>query len=142
MSGQKKYDHFVEIFKKAHPNLTKQSQYKKAQELWKNVKGNDQKLENIIVELKAKEAKTRSSTMNFWAKVVSPPPAKISCQELTNQKSLVSQDICPSSENSTQNGQCYTFLTIVFITLVKYLIFTNFDVRNSNLLIIFSKSNR
>ena len=70
-AGQKKYEKFIEIFKKAHPCLTKETQFKNGQELWRKVKGNEQELEKTIIELKAKEANAKASMVTFWAKMVS-----------------------------------------------------------------------
>ena len=42
-SGQKRYEKFIESYRNAYPQLSKEQQFRKGQELWKKVK-NDLKV--------------------------------------------------------------------------------------------------
>ena len=50
----------LEVYKTAHPDLTKQVLFKKAQEEWNRVKDSPEDYENLLISLKARAANNES----------------------------------------------------------------------------------
>ena len=59
---QKQYDNFVDMVRKAYPEMRKTDVFKKAQTMWKSVKTDQEKYETIIL-LKSKAAKQASKDL-------------------------------------------------------------------------------
>ena len=83
--AQKPYNDFLKIFKEANSGLTKENQYKKAQQLWNEVKSNSEYLANTTRQLKTTAATQKSTIEGFWTKTVTSQTAK----ELTFQKIIL-----------------------------------------------------
>ena len=75
MTELKKYIHFIEMYRKAYPDLQKKV-YRSGLELWLNVKKDQKQHENTIIELKGRAGKFCKSSRTFWAKAVSQPKNK------------------------------------------------------------------
>jgi hypothetical protein len=61
-----KYNIFLKLFTQANCDLTKQDQYRKAQEEWKEIKKDPTKLEFKKAELNAKIAFKKESFLKMW----------------------------------------------------------------------------
>ena len=83
--GRQSCDDFLKIFKEANSGLTKENQYKKAQQLWNEVKSNSEYLANTTRQLKTTAATQKSTIEGFWTKTVTSQTAK----ELTFQKIIL-----------------------------------------------------
>ena len=104
--GQKRYDEFINIFREANKNLTRQEQYRKGQELWNRVKGNPEQVSKEIRELKTKTAKKRGQLESYWTKTVTTPPVKKPRKEPTSEttpKSTTPKSTTTAADASKNN---------------------------------------
>ena len=67
-----KYKSFVDEYSKAYPLLLKSTQYSNAQKLWKQIKDDEEKHDQMIVEFRAKAAKSRGNKLEGWIKFKIP----------------------------------------------------------------------
>ena len=74
--GQKRYEEFNKLVRRVYPTLEKVKQYKKGQELWQKVKGDNTEFNKMSLELKAKATVVSSVSIKFWTTTVSSPLAK------------------------------------------------------------------
>ena len=65
IKGGKKYDVFIELYRKVYPSLEKQKQYTNGQDLWNQVKKDQEKYEKMVLELKEKAAKKLQALFAF-----------------------------------------------------------------------------
>ena len=70
------YKKLLEVYKTAHPDLTKQVLFKKAQEEWNRVKGSPEDYENLLTSLKARAARRKSAQLEWWTKASSTKSRK------------------------------------------------------------------
>ena len=59
-TNETRYKKLSEVYKTAHPDLTKQGLFKKVQEEWNRVKGSPEDYENLLISLKARAAERKS----------------------------------------------------------------------------------
>ena len=67
--AQKPYNDFLKIFKEANSGLTKENQYKKAQQLWNEVKSNSEYLANTTRQLKQQQQHRKALQKDFGEKL-------------------------------------------------------------------------
>ena len=96
--AQKPYNDFLKIFKEANSGLTKENQYKKAQQLWNEVKSNSECLANTTRQLKTKAATQKSTIEGFWTKTVTSQTARVDFSE-NNFVTILPLCSLPSSVN-------------------------------------------
>ena len=75
-NNETRYKKPLEVYKTAHPDLTKQVLFKKAQEEWNRVKGSPEDYENLLISLKARAAKRKSVQLEWWTKASSTKSRK------------------------------------------------------------------
>ena len=75
-SGQKRYEKFIESYRNAYPQLSKEQQFRKGQELWKKVKNDAEEYGKTLMELKAKAAGEKNKNAKVWSNFISPPTKK------------------------------------------------------------------
>ena len=75
-NNETRYKKLLEVYKTAHPDLTKQVLFKKAQEEWNRVKGSPEDYENLLISLKARAAKRKSVQLEWWTKASSTKSRK------------------------------------------------------------------
>ena len=76
-SKYNKYKTFTELFRKAHPNLPREENYKKGNCAWNDVKNlGDEEIEKEILRFKTKIAATETKQLSFWSTLSSPPTKK------------------------------------------------------------------
>ena len=84
--GFSKYKAFLEAYSKANPQLNRPTQIENAQELWKNVKNDPEKHNQMMLKFRTKAANTTSKLLNYWGKVATayPEPAPKVKLEVSN----------------------------------------------------------
>ena len=58
--GQKSYEKFIDIYRMAHPQLNKEIQLRKGQELWKKIKNDAEEYVKTVMTLNATAANSTS----------------------------------------------------------------------------------
>ena len=106
--GQKRYNIFIEEYKRAYPSLPKEKQYKNGQELWNKIKKDQERYDKTIIELREKAAKATTSTFSFWSKAVSPSVKKkkvlnIDDKEQTDTPTKSNDDVEKTGNPTTSN---------------------------------------
>ena len=71
-NGQKRYEKFIDIYRMAHPQMSKEIQFRKGQESWKKIKNDGE----IVMTLKATAAKEKNKNLKVWVNFISPPTKK------------------------------------------------------------------
>ena len=65
MIDQKKYIHFIELYRKDYPVLQREKQFRNGQELWLKVRKDQEQYEKTIIELKGRTGKFHKSSTIF-----------------------------------------------------------------------------
>ena len=60
----------------AHPQMSKEIQFRKGQELWKQIKNDAEKYGKRVMTLKATAAKEKIKNAKMWVNFISPPTKK------------------------------------------------------------------
>ena len=76
MAASVKYQDFMNLFIKCHPELLAKDQYSKGQTLWNELKTDKEALSKKYGELKVLEVKVRSRSVIRWAGYQHLPPKK------------------------------------------------------------------
>ena len=70
--GQKRYERFIELVKAAYVgSLKTENIYKNGQDLWRKVRHDPDKYQQVVNDLKSRPAKQKQSTITFWGKAAS-----------------------------------------------------------------------
>lgn len=72
--GYSKYKAFVEAHAKANPSLKKETQLETAQKLWNEVKNDQEKYSQMMIEFRSKAANLKSKLLNFWGRAAASNP--------------------------------------------------------------------
>ena len=77
MPGFQRYTAFVKAHREANPEIkNKEIQIRAAQALWKDVKNDPEKQQQMIFEFRTKTANHQRKLMGFWNKALKTVPAK------------------------------------------------------------------
>ena len=89
-SGQKRYEKFIESYRNAYLQLSKEKLFRKGQELWKKVKNDAEEYGKTLMELKAKAAGEKNKNAKVWSNFISPPTKK---KKTTTQAEADTKDV-------------------------------------------------
>ena len=109
--GQEKFNKFLELYRKAHPELKNSTQYDRANEEYPKLKNDENLMNERIAELKLKIQNSLSSSMSKFASMFAKQKAKADVIQPTTSTSTVikipasdsMEDSSKSSENIEQN---------------------------------------
>ena len=59
-NGQKRYEKFIDIYRIAHPQMSKEIQFRKRHQLWKKIKNDVEEYGKTLMTLKAIAAKEKN----------------------------------------------------------------------------------
>ena len=77
MPGFQRYTAFVKAHREANPEIkNKEVQIRAAQALWKDVKNDPEKQQQMIFEFRTKTANRERKLMSYWNKALKTVPAK------------------------------------------------------------------
>ena len=86
MPGFQRYTAFVKAHREANPDIkNKEIQTRAAQELWKDVKNDPEKHQQMIFEFRTKTANRERKLMGFWNKALKTVPAKTAKGQLISK---------------------------------------------------------
>ena len=79
------YKTFVDIYRKAHPSMKKELQFKEAQKLWNEVKKDPEKLGQVVMELKTKASKFEAKSLTTWLGYGAKSKTKVSEEKVSQE---------------------------------------------------------
>ena len=74
--GQKRYEKSIDIYRMADPQMSKEIQSRKGQELWKKIKNDAEEYGKTVMTLKATAAKEKNKNAKVWVNFISSPTKK------------------------------------------------------------------
>ena len=75
-TGFVKYQTFIDGHRDANPQMKKSEQLLKAQDLWKTVKKDPEKMRQMMIQFKEKAAKRDQKLKSYWSKFPAASTAK------------------------------------------------------------------
>ena len=101
MPGFQRYTAFVKAHREANPDIkNKEIQTRAAQELWKDVKNDPEKHQQMIFEFRTKTANRERKLMGFWNKALKTVPAKTANTAPDSNSAQPTASTSALSENS------------------------------------------
>ena len=103
MPGFQRYTAFVKAHREANPEITnKEIQTRAAQALWKDVKNDPEKQQQMIFEFRTKTANRERKLMGFWNKALRTVPAKTGITAPNSNSAQPTASTSALTENSAQ----------------------------------------
>ena len=102
MPGFAKYAAFVKAHREANPDIkNKEVQTRAAQALWKEVKDDPEKHQQMIFEFRTKTANRERKLMSYWNKALKTVPAKVPLSNSAQTTPSSSAQTAPSTSAQT-----------------------------------------
>ena len=102
MPGFAKYAAFVKAHREANPEIQNEEiQTRAAQALWKDVKDDPEKHQQMIFEFRTKTANRERKLMSYWNKALKTVPAKVPLSNSAQTTSTTSAQTAPSTSAQT-----------------------------------------
>jgi hypothetical protein len=102
MPGFAKYAAFVKAHREANPEIqNKEIQTRAAQALWKVVKDDPEKHQQMIFEFRTKTANRERKLMSYWNKALKTVPAKVPLSNSSQTTPSTSAQTAPSTSAQT-----------------------------------------
>lgn len=96
-----KYRSFIDLYRKAYPDLKNEESWKRANWLWtKSKETGSKEIENEILKLKNKIAANESKNLNFWSNFSSPPTKKSRSNPAEQTSSCTITKPCSTNETT------------------------------------------
>ena len=105
-TNQSRYKKLVEAYQAAFPDMKKQIQYQQVQKEWKQVKDSPKNYEKLMVSLRTKAAKRKSSQLQWWVRATSMKGTTcllLSANLITGFFTLLRQDWQNFSHNTRES---------------------------------------
>ena len=102
MPGFQRYTAFVKAHREANPDIkNKEIQIRAAQALWKDVKNDPEKQQQMIFEFRTKTANRERKLMSYWNKALKTVPAKVPPSNSAKTTPSTSAETAPSTSAQT-----------------------------------------